>query len=349
MGRSGQPRIGAVIRGKAPATSISYHEDGKHLYVTSESDNRMRLIDCQRGVSDSSPLKFEKDGIRIVESTHHNQCVLYTGKGDPTKSFNERHAIHYLSIYDNKILRNFRCHSSDIIGVSMSPVDDCFLSCSKDRTVRLWNLQQAGSLAKMDFPQTGRMNIDPNGTPYASYDSTGLVFGVTTPLANDSGHLIHLYDARKYNGGAFAELNLQQSAIQSAIQSKGVSVQLAADLSKTEWKSMKFNTSGKNLLVTAAKGLGLMLDGFDGSVTNVFVADGADGLAPTEPLAACFTPDEKSVLGGNEDGTINCWDAKSGVLLRKLDGHVGPVGCVAANPKFAQIASTCTNAALWQW
>ena len=128
-------------------------------------------------------------------SSHHNQCVLYTGKGDPTKSFNERHAIHYLSIYDNKILRNFRCHSSDIIGVSMSPVDDCFLSCSKDRTVRLWNLQQAGSLAKMDFPQTGRMNIDPNGTPYASYDSTGLVFGVTTPLANDSGHVSTIYYA----------------------------------------------------------------------------------------------------------------------------------------------------------
>ena len=63
------PKIGAVIRGKAPATFMSYHEDGVHLFVTSEADSRLRLIDCQRGVSDKPALKFERDGIRLVQST----------------------------------------------------------------------------------------------------------------------------------------------------------------------------------------------------------------------------------------------------------------------------------------
>lgn len=65
-----QPKISAVIRGgKGSCTSISYHEDGNHLYVTSEADSRMRIVDCQRGVSDTPAIKFERDGICLVEAT----------------------------------------------------------------------------------------------------------------------------------------------------------------------------------------------------------------------------------------------------------------------------------------
>jgi len=349
--RSGIPKIGSVIRGKSPASCISYHEDGVFLYVVSEEESRMRIVDCQRGVSDTSPIKFEKDGVRLVEATHHNQCVLFTGKGDKSQTIGQRHAIQYLSLYDNKILRHFRGHSGDVTDVSMNPVDDCFLTCGTDRTVRLWNLQQAGSLAEMDLPKSGNgINLDPDGYPHVTFDSTGLVFGVTAPIASVAGHLIHLYDARKYSGGAFAELKLEHSAILKAIEGRGVAPNFANDLSRAKWTSMKFNTSGKNLLVTAEKGLALMLDGFDGSVTNTFLSDGLDSTtSSTEAAAMCFTPDEKVILGGNEDGTISCWDAKTGILLRKLDGHVGRVGCLAPNPKFAQIASACTNTALWLW
>ena len=162
--------------------------------------------------------------------------------------------------------------------------------------------------------------------------------------------MIHLYDARKYGGGAFAELKLAQSLIEKAIQNAGIDPIKAFELSKVKWTSMNFSTSGKHLLVTADSGLGLMLDGFDGSVTNVFLAAGKDGnTAPVHPMAACFTPDDQTVLVGNEDGSIGCWSTQNGKLVRKLEGHVGRVGCIAANPKYAQIASSCTNTALWLW
>ena len=124
--------------------------------------------------------------------SHHNQCVLFTGKGDKTQTIGQRHAIHYLSLYDNKILRHFRGHSGDVTDVSMSPVDDCFLTCGADRTVRLWNLQLAGSLAEMDLPKVGgngSIHLDVDGVPHAAFDSTGLVFGVTAPMAAGSGHV----------------------------------------------------------------------------------------------------------------------------------------------------------------
>lgn len=275
---------------------------------------------------------------------HHNLCVLYTGIGSKNQLVGQRNAIHYLSLYDNKLLRDFRGHSGEVTDLSMSPVDDTFMSVSTDRTVRMWNLQQAGCLAELELPSS----VD--GAPHGCFDSTGLVFGVTAEMASNSGHMIHLYDARKYGGGAFAELKLAQSSIEKAIQNAGIDPIKAFELSKVKWASMNFSTSGKHLLVTADSGLGLMLDGFDGSVTNVFLAAGKDGnTAPVHPMAACFTPDDQTVLVGNEDGSIGCWSTQNGKLVRKLEGHVGRVGCIAANPKYAQIASSCTNTALWLW
>jgi hypothetical protein len=75
----------------------------------------------------------------------------------------------------------------------MSPVDDTFLTSSADRTVRLWDLQQAGSLATMEMPKGGKgATVDPSGCPIAAFDGTGLVFGISAPLAANAGHVSNI-------------------------------------------------------------------------------------------------------------------------------------------------------------
>jgi len=268
----------------------------------------------------------------------------------------------------------------------MSPVDDHFLSSSRDRTVRLWDLATAGAVGEMNLPIKGggagvggEYVLDPEGGVMASYDSTGLVFGITTPLADGVGNLIHLYDARNYGNGAFADYKVNQTSILAAIQQQSQQQQqsqntqrqqraipsntIATELSFARWTSMKFNTSGKKLLVTTDKGMALVLDGYDGSVTDVLLSDssGNDGgnaltmmtKCPSEPMTACFTRDDRTVLCGNGDGTIGCWSLDAGggasTLVQTLKGHVGRVGCMATNPKYAQIATACTNTAVWLW
>lgn len=226
----------------------------------------------------------------------------------------------------------------------MSPVDDSFLTCSSDKTMKLWDLKQAGPVAEMTTPKSGSGMTLGDGAPHASYDSTGLVFGVTAPLDQGAGHLIHLYDARQYGNGAFAELKLERSSIIKAIQQKVSSPHIAEELGSAEWSGMKFNKSGKGLLVTTKKGIAFMLDGYDGSVTNVFTVNGS-----SEPMAACLSSDDKSVLCSGEHGAVIAYDSGTGVLLKKLEGKTGHVGCIASNPKFAQIASSCTDTALWLW
>ena len=163
-----------------------------------------------------------------------------------------------------------------------------------------------------------------------------------------------MYDARQYGSGAFSEMKLDSNTLLNAVQSKGQTAQphIASELSRARWTSMNFNKSGKQILITTEVGLVLMVDGYDAQiVTHVFSAEGTNGPGSqsTKPASACFSSDDQTVLIGNEDGSISCYDAVSGLIVKKLEGHVGHVGYIASNPKYAQIASACTNVALWQW
>ena len=175
------PKMGLVVRGRAPATSLSYHESGSHLFVSSEEDSVLRVVDClggtggssgsdgngggSGGVASSPPprptmIRLQREGIRTVRSTHHAHCVLFSpgggggssppsgiggengGGGVPSSSSwggssrRRNNDVHYHSIHDNRILRSFGGHTGTINGMSVSPVNDNFLSSSVDGTVR---------------------------------------------------------------------------------------------------------------------------------------------------------------------------------------------------------------------
>ncbi len=126
------PKMAACIRGRAPATSLSYHESGSHLYVASEADSVLRIFDCLKGGTPQM-IKLQREGIKTVKATHHQRCVLFApgSKNGPKKN-----NVYYLSVHDNKILRDFEGHQGVVTSISMSPVDDSFLSSSADGTVR---------------------------------------------------------------------------------------------------------------------------------------------------------------------------------------------------------------------
>jgi WD40 repeat protein len=142
--------MGRVIRGRSPVTSMSYHESGSHLFVASEVDSTLRVVDCLReadvaggGMPSWPPMmKMQNEGIRIVKSTHHGHCVLFSpgGNSDGVPRRRRTDVIYYHSVHDNKILREFGGHAGGggghINGICMSPVNDTFLSSSVDGIVR---------------------------------------------------------------------------------------------------------------------------------------------------------------------------------------------------------------------
>jgi hypothetical protein len=65
----GIPGIAAVIPGKAAATSMKFHENGKVLYVASEGDARLQVIDCLNGKAAHAALRVDREQIHEVEAT----------------------------------------------------------------------------------------------------------------------------------------------------------------------------------------------------------------------------------------------------------------------------------------
>lgn len=118
-------------------------------------------------------------------------------------------------------------------------------------------------------------------------------------------------------------------------------------LSKAPWTSMEFNKSGKQILIGTDGGFCLSIDGYEGTVLHSFVSETGTGGASLQPMAACFTADDQSVICGNDDGTVSCYQADSGLLARKLRGHTDTVGAVAMNPVYAQFATACQGIAVW--
>lgn len=175
---------------------------------------------------------------------------------------------------------------------------------------------------------------------FGIYDDSGLVFGIAASGATENH--VHLYDARNYVQGAFCEFKVSHSTIASAIQSQVQAFEgNASEVSKQTITSMSFNKSGNQLLLRGNDGLAFLLDGFEGTVQKTLCNVGS--------ISACFTPDDKTVLIGNKDGTISCWSVESGKVVKHLGGHTGPVGCIAACPTKELFASSCTSTALWLW
>jgi WD40 repeat protein len=92
--------------------------------------------------------------VGLCRYTHHVNAVLLTSRGsEGDENSNEigmdcddrnvaaYHDIRYYSVYDNTYLRFFRGHTDEVTSLSMCPADDHFVSGSRDRTIRMWNLK----------------------------------------------------------------------------------------------------------------------------------------------------------------------------------------------------------------
>lgn len=118
---------------------------------------------------------------------------------------------------------------------------------------------------------------------------------------------------------------------------------VGASIDSIVWRSICFNASGNRMLVHADPGVVIVLDGYEGTVQRVF------GSKSSKVTVSCFTPDDQFVLLGTEAGTIEIYNIEAGTLVKTLEGHLGPVRALVCNPKYAQIASACSNTCLWIW
>uniref|UniRef100_A0A8C7CRM3 WD repeat domain 82 n=1 Tax=Oncorhynchus kisutch TaxID=8019 RepID=A0A8C7CRM3_ONCKI len=120
-------------------------------------------INCFDFSSNGEPLFLrtlysKKYGVDLIRYTHAANTVVYSSnKIDDT--------IWYLSLHDNKYIRYFPGHNKRVMALSMSPVDDTFISGSLDKTM---------GPAVSELRENGLMHLQ--GKPICSFDPEGLIF-----------------------------------------------------------------------------------------------------------------------------------------------------------------------------
>ncbi|XP_065175489.1 WD repeat-containing protein 82-like [Sycon ciliatum] len=294
--------------------SLSYSANGE-LLISSSDDDSIVVYDCQSGVQKNTQ-NSKKYGCDLVKYTHAANAVLHAS----TKVDDQ---IRYLSLHDMKYLRYFGGHTRRVVALDMSPIDDTFISGSLDRTVRLWDLRSQSCQGLMSL----------SGRPVAAFDPEGLVFAAGI----DSQH-VKLYDLRSYDKGPFSTF-------------PNVNRQLG---NTGDWQLLKFSPDGKQIAITSAQGIVLLLDAFSGQELYTFRiappanTSSASGIRPSILIDATFTPDSKFLIVGAGDGHIHLFNTKTGALLNQLEGpHPTACRCVAFNPKYMMLASACSVMAFW--
>ena len=64
-----------------------------------------------------------------------------------------------------------------------------------------------------------------------------------------------------------------------------------------------------------------------------------------------FSPDGTTLLGGNNSGTIQLWNIKTGDSITVLDGHTQKIETLAFSPDGKTLVSTAEDGTilLWDW
>ncbi|GLD64499.1 WD repeat-containing protein 82-like isoform X2 [Lates japonicus] len=278
---------------------VDYSPNGENA-ISSSDDDCIVLYDIREG-KPKRTLYSKKYGVDLIRYTHGDtQTVVYSSnKVDDT--------IRYLSLVDNKYIRYFPGHTARVIALSMSPVDDTFISGSLDKTIRIWDLRSPNC--------QGLTN--PLGKPVCSFDPDGLIFA-----AGVESQAIKLYDLRAFDKGPFASFETRFNRV-------------------CDWTGLKFSNDGKQILISTNGGMIRVLNAFNGSVLHTFSGyNNSRGIS----LEACFTPDSQFVMIGSEDGRVHVWSTESGMKVAVLDGkHPGPINTLQFNPRYMTFASACTN------
>nr|XP_020497987.1 WD repeat-containing protein 82-like [Labrus bergylta] len=278
---------------------VDFSPNGENA-ISSSDDDCIVLYDIREGKPQRT-LYSKKYGVDLIRYTHGDtQTVVYSSnKLDDT--------IRYLSLSDNKFIRYFPGHTARVISLSMSPVDDTFISGSLDKTIRIWDLRSPNC----------RGLTNPLGKPVCSFDPDGLIFA-----AGVESLAITLYDLRAFDKGPFASFETRFNRA-------------------CDWTGLRFSNDGKQILISTNGGMIRILNAFNGSVLHTFSGyNNSKGI----PLEACFTPDSQFVMIGSEDGRVHVWSTESGMKVAVLDGkHPGPINTLQFNPRYMTFASACTQ------
>ncbi|KAI6206021.1 hypothetical protein M3Y94_00858500 [Aphelenchoides besseyi] len=281
---------------------MDYSHDGK-LLISSSDDDSMVVYDLDKATK-LQTVNSKKYGVCLIQFAHDNKSVIHaSSKVDNT--------IRYLSIDNKQYLRYFTGHVKRVRSLSMSPVDECFLSCSLDNSMRLWDLRV----------QTCQAILINNVPAIASFDRNGMVFGVAL-----GSKMLKMYDIRHFDRGPFLTINLPSEC-------------------HSEASNMQFSPNNKLAVIGTRSDELYVVDTFESKFLHRLRGHKNDNHVNLKPT---FAPGSRHVICGGTDNTISVYSlAKGEICQRYRTEHKTPIENVIFNRKYLMMCTSCTEVRVW--
>uniref|UniRef100_A0A667WZG9 WD repeat domain 82 n=1 Tax=Myripristis murdjan TaxID=586833 RepID=A0A667WZG9_9TELE len=169
-------RVAKVFRENSDKINCFDFSSNGETIISSSDDDSLVLYDCQEG-KPKRTLYSKKYGVDLIRYTHAANTVVYSSNKIDGMYIH----LHVIVV----LLHNL----NEVTSLSMSPVDDTFISGSLDKTIRLWDLRSPNC--------QGLMHLQ--GKPVCSFDPEGLIFA-----AGINSEMVKLYDLAPLQPSSFS-------------------------------------------------------------------------------------------------------------------------------------------------
>ena len=214
-------------------------------------------------------------------------------------------------------------HTGAVNSAVFSPDGTKIVTCSDDRTVRIWDAKSGKELLKWNtFGSVAALS--PDGTKV---------------ITSKTHEVVQIWDAQ--SGKQIRKLKKRRNVPDRLLRS-------VATVIPEFGNSAVFSSDGKKI-VTGGHGIIIIWDAKSGK--DILVMSDADG-ARAWPWTAAISPDGKKVVSaghGIRDKTARIWDVALGTEERKLVGHAEEVQFATFSPDGKKIVTTSEDKTARIW
>jgi len=307
--------------------ALSGGADGMVAMWNLATGERLKTFDGHRG--EVCSLAVSPDGRTAVSAS--GQMVPDEGpeRGDST-----------LAVWDLEGGRRVRSieGTSGFLWIVFHPDGKSVVAGSSDRTAAQWNIETGAKVRTFEELGDRFHPVAIRGTTLACGDGSAVVlFDVTTgrrifdvPGHSDAlGGVAFLPDGRAVTAGADGHIALwnPETGRRTALLDTGA----------LEFGTMAVHGANRKAVVGGWRSPSLVLDLESGARVP---------LGDLSARAAAFAPDGTSVITGLLDGRLQLWDARTGALLRDLQGTASRSVAIRADSHLALVPAGDKSAAL---
>jgi WD40 repeat protein len=283
-------------------------------------------------------------------------CSSSSSRPQPDGSAPQRSGDPQWSLDKLKEDKTFVGHTATVTGVAISTLGHRAVSCSQDKTLRIWDVQDGRERHKIEVPEgVGRMALSPDGKRVLYGGWTRKTEGSTTPDV----YQLRLCDTE--TGKEIARL----PDVRDMVDSVAFSPDGRRALSGGNTHAYLWDANTRKLLHTFdglqnhTYAVAFSPDGTRGlavSGNNVVVLDlekkatlGTFSVPKDMPMALAVSADGHKALSGGFDKTLRLWDVGTQKEEHAFLGHTGAIKYVTFLPDKRHAVSGAMDGTIRFW